>query len=406
MSETASVKLQRFLRVMTGGLVVTDELIGIRNGKAIAEIAKIKNARDLGDSQNVRVKSLHDDYQRLETARLHALTLNGNAEKSRALDTVKQDAKGIARGADGRAKDIVYKAKGLPAQLQMADYWCKAFAKYRPVKPLKDEEESEESSSEEDPNLAELKKAFGNTLHAIGSAGNQLGPDPEAAIQTWNGSKKAFDDALAEFGRLTIGDRAGKHVETLILENPNGPEKKMQDALGKDKFMASLIKSVQTAIAFGVNNDALSPGEQVAIFTYTAVDYRKMNKHLQSKAKGGQGEGPDYEVMCTETRSALAKLPPYVGQSVRGEADWPGANAQYRLNNVFATDAFWSSGIGLGFSKHFKVTINGQTGRNVASLSNSPNEAEILFAPGTRFKVTKRTDHSAYDVEVELDEVV
>lgn len=404
MSDTASVKLQRFLRVMSGGLLVTDGLVAIRNGKAMAEIAKIKNAIDLGLSHTVRIKSLHDEHARLEKARLLALSLDGNANKCRDLDTVKQQARGIARGVDGLAKDIVYKVNGLPTQLQMASYWCKEYSQYRPTESLKDEEGSGESS-DDDPNLAKLKGPFSTTAEAIKQTRNELESDPERAIQTWNGVKKTFDDALAEFGRLTVGDHVGKQVEDLILKDSKGPEKQMQDALGKDKFMGSLIKSLQTAKAFGVNNDALSPGEQVAIFTYTAVEYRKMNKHLQERAKKLPGQGDDYEVMCSQTKSALAKLPAYVGQSVRGEADWPGANLQYQLHNEFTTDAFWSSGIGLGFSKHFKITINGKTGRNVALLSNSPNEAEILFAPGTKFKVTQRTDHSAYDVEVELDEV-
>jgi hypothetical protein len=76
---------------------------------------------------------------------------------------------------------------------------------------------------------------------------------------------------------------------------------------------------------------------------------------------------------------------------MRGERKFDGWNKQYTKNNVFSLKAFWSTGLDFNFAGEIQITINGKTGgsagKNVSALSQHPNENEILFPPGTKFRV-------------------
>ncbi len=393
-----SEAFQRFVRVMSRGLIVTDNLVNIRNGKVIAAITTIKNALDAASIEGVGVKSLQEDHTNLESARAKAMLLNDNEAKCNALDPIKTQARDKAKTATSRSKDAVTGAKKLLTKLQMADAWCLKFAKY--VKEGLPKTGKEEKQAE-DPNLDYLDGPSTETPKLTKRLRLLIATDSEQAVKDWSEQGVPYENALSKFAKEVLNPPLLKKVNDLIEKNPKGPEAKMQEALGKETFEKRLFQVVQTAEAFGVNNDKLSPGEQVALFTYTAVEYRQMNRSLLEPKR----KTPDLDIMCSQTISALAKLDSYVGESTRGEGEWVGADEQYVKNNIFTVKAFWSSSIGFAFDKKYQITISGKTGKDVAGVSNSPHEAEILFAPGTKFRVADRVDELERVVKIRVEEV-
>ena len=93
----------------------------------------------------------------------------------------------------------------------------------------------------------------------------------------------------------------------------------------------------------------------------------------------------------------LAKMPKYVGRSARGmsfgEAELKKVLAAYRKGAVVEDSAFVSSSYGeqAAFSGNVFLQINGKTGVNISSFSKYGGEREVLFMPGTRFRVDEVT---------------
>ena len=89
----------------------------------------------------------------------------------------------------------------------------------------------------------------------------------------------------------------------------------------------------------------------------------------------------------------LAKMPKYVGRSARGmsfdEAELQKVLSTYRKGAVVEDSAFVSSSYGeqAAFDGNVFMQINGRTGVNISSFSKYNREREVLFMPGTRFRV-------------------
>ncbi len=179
-------------------------------------------------------------------------------------------------------------------------------------------------------------------------------------------------------------------AQALIAADSKGPEAQMQDALSPAVFERRLLAVNHIAKVFGTPEiNLLSPGEAVALFSYTTGDYSDMNTLLLT---GSLDDGVDVEKVKTkiaEATKALGKLPDYpVSPTLRGERRWePGDGQQYQRGNEFVLKMFWSTGAGFAFGGGWQITVFGKSGKNVAAFSASPHEAEVLYAPGARFRV-------------------
>ena len=181
-------------------------------------------------------------------------------------------------------------------------------------------------------------------------------------------------------------------VDTMIAADPNGPEAAMQESLSPQLFKDRLLSVHNVAKLFGSPEMALlSPGEAVALFSYTTGDYKKMNGLL---LKAGVGTGPaddderKVQTVIDQTLNAMAKLPVHpAAPTSRGETPWPGDALQYTVGNEFKLKIFWSTGMGFTFPGTWQIKVFGKSGKNVAAFSNSPHESEVLFPPGCKFRV-------------------
>ncbi|MBN9391086.1 MAG: hypothetical protein J0I20_23865 [Chloroflexi bacterium] len=165
----------------------------------------------------------------------------------------------------------------------------------------------------------------------------------------------------------------------------------------------------------------MSSREKDSVFQYTALHYKDVNNSLRNMELGGltptvseaQADSPDplfksgfmsnnedkfneYKLGFTQnTVSALNKLPPYSGQVYRHDKLFPGFEEVYREGATVSDMAFTSSTykasslIKLSSVVDILTIMNSKTGRFVKPLSINQHENEVLFKPGTQFKVRK-----------------
>lgn len=241
--------------------------------------------------------------------------------------------------------------------------------------------------------LVELAKELREQRKAIEKIAERSPMD--ALKSPWGPMRQAYTKAAALYKKAVLAPGLTKKVAQLIADDPDGSEAKMQEALGADVFEERLLSVYNIAKASGSPDiELLSPGEAVAIFSYTGSDYIKMNTLLRTGTIEGDDKVKEATLVKIEQAvKAMAKLPVHpVTPSTRGERAWPPDDAvQYTVGNEFAVKTFWSTGVGFDFGGPWRITVHGKSGRNVAPLSNAPGECEVLFAPGTRFRVKSVT---------------
>jgi len=168
--------------------------------------------------------------------------------------------------------------------------------------------------------------------------------------------------------------------------------------------------------------DDMSDEEIVALSDYTGSHYRPMNESLRSggeKPVKGLKMGSEFtreEALARTncTCSALNKLPPVPPDKrtvYRGTNLPPSELAKYQKGETVADKGFTSSSTdpkvaygGMeGKAANHRITIRHKNGKDVAKFTNHPNESEIVFPPGTKFRVVDRREGPP--VEIELEEV-
>ncbi len=244
------------------------------------------------------------------------------------------------------------------------------------------------------PALAWLAAEATSVSAALQKVLQQSENDPNGATTALANVQGEFAKLWDKFAKQILEPRLTPKVDQLILNNPDGPEAKMKQALDSPEFTRRLLEVHNTALAFGANTSTVSPGELVAIYTYTTNDYKQMNGTLIGYyTPKTPKEKQQIDIKNEEGKKALEKLPKYTaGITQRGEEPWAGADAQYTKDNVFTTKAFWSTGVGFKFDGLYQIAISGTSGRSVGSFSAYPKESEVLYPPGVRFKVLSRTD--------------
>jgi hypothetical protein len=145
---------------------------------------------------------------------------------------------------------------------------------------------------------------------------------------------------------------------------------------------------------------ALTLVEGTFVRAYTTACFEPLNAALRT------GRQPEAAQMISH---ALQKLPPYNGTVYRTvllppevlAEHTPGATVQYLAFTSTTTDSRW-----LALSATMvMMTIRSRTGKDVSSFSRHPNEKEVLFAPGTRFKILERKDFPGAPTQFVMEEV-
>ncbi len=147
----------------------------------------------------------------------------------------------------------------------------------------------------------------------------------------------------------------------------------------------------------------LTEGERAVLGDYVENTYSCFNAYLR-KGPEGISEGC-YDIQEEKViqeriqvlKAALDKLPTFKGETWRGTCIPNDAAAKMKVQGVYRDKAFMSTSKERKVSEGFLGTpmhcafgmlkIKGRTGRDLEQLKNG--EEEVIFAPGTRFRITK-----------------
>ena len=149
--------------------------------------------------------------------------------------------------------------------------------------------------------------------------------------------------------------------------------------------------------------------EQVAaMIGYTSSDYQILNAALRSKDPVELARLKPY---IDNANAGLASLPNYSGPVYRGIDSTrmpPDVVAQYlKPGEVITERAYVSTSYvaGANFPGDLQLTVMSKTGKQIDFLSMYAGEKEVLFAPGTSFKVLSVTDIGGGKKSIKLMEM-
>jgi hypothetical protein len=126
------------------------------------------------------------------------------------------------------------------------------------------------------------------------------------------------------------------------------------------------------------------PDEIMAVYLYTTSAYYDINAHLR------KGRGSEIQAYLDTAKIALNRLPPYSGTTFRGASLPQDALDLHQVGNIIQYPAFLSTSRLNPFGGKQRISILSKTGRDISEFSNSKAESEVLFHPGSKFKVLER----------------
>jgi hypothetical protein len=172
-------------------------------------------------------------------------------------------------------------------------------------------------------------------------------------------------------------------------------------AKGTDEWAAAVSERYPT----------LSKDDVLGIYDYTTNDgYDVMNGYLRNPAAHDTEAAAAAQQRVDRAVAGLEKLPQYDGVSYRGTNLPPDVLKAWEPGEVVSDKAFMSSSVDRrvadSFGKEVFMRIVGHSGVDIAPLSRFANEVEILFKPGTEFRVLSKTwDDQLKRWNLELEEV-
>lgn len=181
------------------------------------------------------------------------------------------------------------------------------------------------------------------------------------------------------------------HYEKLLKDYQEGLKKVFNSPSNLKEFRAftdshtrEMIAEIKSRPMF--RDCGLSDLEIMAIAQYTSVFYISINSILRNQNPDELKKiGPFLQFM----KSGLSKIAPYTGVTKRGTTLPQEIRAGYCLGCVLTDLAFMSTSVDRPWDGEDSFVIQSSQGRYIAPLSYSPEEEEVLFMPGEKFKVAK-----------------
>ena len=221
-----------------------------------------------------------------------------------------------------------------------------------------------------------------------------------AAVQS------VFDLATSIVGSplALVGDllRGLKNFGVKLADAGRAFEKALQDASPKGGYPPTTFQQVFGEQRYAENAAAIEqikknhpelesiPTELlVAARGYTSKDFRAINQALRAP-----DQGLARSVYIQAAIKGVSQLPPYTGTVFRGvqlrQALLESRLAKYVVGDVVTEPAFTSMSAAIegqwSGNTEFIIQSNGG-GRDISAIANFPKEKEVVFPPGTRFKI-------------------
>lgn len=192
---------------------------------------------------------------------------------------------------------------------------------------------------------------------------------------------EAFDRAGIDGTRIGRGARETR-------------ERAFRDLLGQQKYESTLAGAEQAISASSETRKRLSQAELVAIHGYTTEttigklsDFQVINGALR---QGDKAELERLAPYIETVKAGLEKLPYHRGFVERVTTLPASVVDAMDEGKAFFDPAFLSTSQGYSkFPGDHRLIINSRVGRRIDGYSRFPDEDEVLFPPGHKFKVTK-----------------
>jgi hypothetical protein len=151
------------------------------------------------------------------------------------------------------------------------------------------------------------------------------------------------------------------------------------------------IKKARSS-ALGALYQGIPDAELLAIIMYTASYHQKWNAALR---EGNAAEVAKFAAAIKLASEGLAKLPDYQGVSYRGVGKLDAAALARYVPGQVTTEAFMTSSShdkNASFGGSVRFEIHSKHGKVVEDISRFKSEAEVLYAPNTKFLVHSKTE--------------
>ena len=204
---------------------------------------------------------------------------------------------------------------------------------------------------------------------------------------------------------VTIEEKLREKVEE------KGKERLKQKVFGRpeEKEELDILETIEEW------EESLTPAEEKAFETYTGFGY----SDIQDCILGLDCSGP-LEKQVSDLLGALGRAPTFEGVSYRGMKLKRGETAKFLANlkksgilskRLLATTQ--DPKIATRFARQFGkfresvlLRIEGKSGVSITGISKKPEELEVLFAPGSKFKWQKTSKIGQDQILVQVKEIV
>lgn len=168
-----------------------------------------------------------------------------------------------------------------------------------------------------------------------------------------------------------------------------------KDFIGEGNLDFVKNKGKKTLQEVVQDNSNLSKPELEAIRVYTTSKYKELNATMHDYRLDNSQEQRGFEGFSSINQllmSALSKLPPYTGGPLmRGDFDFSGLTNTLRPGTIYQTPSVLSTTKNAqppwgNIWWRINVASNSR-GRDVENISVALGEGEVLFPPGTKFKI-------------------
>lgn len=142
----------------------------------------------------------------------------------------------------------------------------------------------------------------------------------------------------------------------------------------------------------------LTAAQRRALHHYTTIEgVEEMNAYLRRPADAPPERRARLRRLVDDAAAGLAALPRFAGVAYRGTSLPAAQLPRWRPGVVVADRGFASASASASVAEAFRgggnafLTIVGRGGADIRALSSFAHEAEVLFPPGTRFRVVDRS---------------
>jgi hypothetical protein len=153
--------------------------------------------------------------------------------------------------------------------------------------------------------------------------------------------------------------------------------------------------------------------DNAAINLYTRGGDSYLNEIHRGNSKPFRGQEENFVKIDARLQAALDKLPNWDDELVYRRArkhDYNGDPIadKYRVGEIIQEEAYMSTTTKVISKDDIRFIVYSRTGKNITSLSEYPNEREVLFKAKTKFRVLAKIHHDSGswdNVDIYLEEV-